>query len=344
MPTPLLLAMFEQRIPGDHHLLELAQRRLTAAGVGAEFYPTNLRDLQESLEFRPLTEARYTMHLPRDIRLLDGGRGAERIAAFAARSRVDAYGLIIHDQPEMATRPDEYLDAVRRLNDRLLAIDRSPHLFIEYAVGLDIPGFISFFERVQGCERVSACLDISHLGIKIARQTYAEIYPGQDVCDLYPDHPDLPAKIEAVITACASATPTLLRVIRAIGRLGKPLHFHLHDGQPLSTLSPFGVSDHLSFTQEIRIPFEYRSARRVPLLFGRAGLAQIVTTALATLPPEKLSFMIEVHPQFDRRDLGDEAGLFANWVDTENAEIMNGWLELLLENVRFLREALSNPA
>lgn len=341
MPAPLLLAMFDHRISGDHHLLELAQRRFTAAQIGAEFYPTDLQDLQETLEFRPRTEPRYTMHLPRDIRLLAEGRGVDFITAFAARSRTDAYGMIIHDQPEMATRRDEYLDAVRALNDRLLEIEQSPYLFIEYAVGLDIDSFVSFFERAKDCERISACLDISHLGIQIARQVYAETYPGEDICHLHPDHPDLPAKIDDVITACAWATPIVLDVIRGIGRLGKPIHFHLHDGQPLSTLSPFGVSDHLSFTQEIRLPFEYKSDHTVPLLFGRSGLTRIVNTALETLPKEKLSFMIEVHPQFDRLDLGDDRDLFINWVDKANAEMMNSWLELLLLNIQFLREAIS---
>jgi len=146
----------------------------------------------------------------------------------------------------------------------------------------------------------------------------------------------LPAIIKDVVTVSAMALPTVLQVVRNIGRLGKPLHFHLHDGHPLSTFSIYGVSDHLSFYHEIEIPFTYNGQRTVPLIFGPTGLKQIIQAALAMLPTDKLSFMLEIHPQYHRLELGCQADLFKNWKDKSNAEQMNAWLELLLQNLQLL--------
>lgn len=335
--TPLLLGMFHRQIDGDHHLLELAQRRFTEAGLGAEFYPSGVANLQESLEFRPLTERRYTMHLPRNIRLLDR-RGFDIITAFASRGRTDAYGMIIHDQREMVAKPEAYIQAIGAMNDTLLKVTPSPYLFIEYAVGLDVQEYEAIFEATSDCERVSACIDISHVGIREAQRAYAECCPGEDVCHFRPDSPELPEKIDDVVAASASALPTVLELVRQLGRLGKPLHFHIHDGHPLSTFSPYGISDHLSFYQDIRIPFEYQGETNLPLMFGPDGLRQIVQTALEMLPPEKLSFMLEIHPQYERLDLGDYAALFKNWKNLHNAERMHAWIEMLLENLKLLRQ------
>jgi hypothetical protein len=336
MSTPLLLGMFHRRIEGDHHLLELAQRRFTEAGLGAEFYPTNLEDLQEYLEFRPLTEPRYTMHLPRNIRLLDR-KGFKTITDFAGRGRTDAYGMIVHDQPEMATKPDDYIAAIYNINDALLKIKPTPYLFIEYAVGIDIDDFVAIFEATQDCTQVSACIDISHIGIYQTQQSYRKQYPGEDVCDIGPDHPALPHRIEDVVSATETALPTVLDVIERLGALGKPLHFHLHDGHPLSTFSLYGVSDHLSFLHEICLPFAYNGQHTIPLMFGPASLKKIVQTASSKLPGEQLSFMLEIHPQYDRLELGQYANLFINWKETQNAEQMNAWLERIINNLRLLR-------
>jgi hypothetical protein len=341
-PQPLLLGLFHRQIEGDHHLLELAQRRYSEAGLGAEFYPGQPGQLQESLEFRPLTEPRYTVHLPRHLHLLDP-RGWTSITAFAGRGRSDAYGLIIHDHQELATKAADYLHAIERLNELLLKIQPSPYLFIEYAVGLDIDQYAAIFEAARQCERVSACIDISHVGIRQAQRAYAEQYPGQDVCELTPDSPELPARIRAVVSAAATALPVVLDLVRRLGELGKPLHFHLHDGHPLSTFSRYGVSDHLSFQQEIRLPFEYEGQTKVPLLFGPEGLQRIVATAKAALPGDKLSFMLEIHPQYDRLPLGPYLGLFKNWKELHHAEQMNAWLDLILANLVLLQEAWWRP-
>ena len=340
LQAPLLLAIFQQLIRGDHHLLELAQRRFTDANLGAEFYPVSALDLQEVLEFRPLTEPRYVTHLPRNINLLDSS-GVKIVEAFAARSRKDHYGILIHDQKEVVTKPHDYLRAVRELDNKLLGTDSGPYLFIEYAAGLEPEDFVGFFESAKGCKRVSACIDIGHIGIRTARRAYNQIYPCEDICQIKPDHPNLPNRIANVITASASALPAVVDVIRRIGRLGKPLHFHLHDGHPLSTFSPYGVCDHLSFFQKIYIPFEYQGQDTVPTFFGPNGLIQIIRAALEVLPRERLSFTLEIHPPDNRISLGQYADLFTNWKDKTNAEKMNAWLEVLLLNHQLLLKACS---
>jgi hypothetical protein len=338
--APLPLAIFQRLISGDHHLLELAQQRFTDANLGAEFYAASPEELQQVLEFRPFKEPRYVIHLPRNIRLADG-HGVEIIEAFASRSCKDQYGVVIHDQKEMATKPHDYSRAVKELDKRLLNVDSSPYLFIEYAAGLDPDDFVAFFEAIKDCKRISACIDIGHIGIRTAQRVYNQKYPYEDVCQLDPNHPKLPDRIADVVAASASALPAVIDVIRRIGRLGKPMHFHLHDGHPLSTFSPYGVCDHLSFFQTIHIPFEYGGQNTVPLLFGPSGLIRLVTTALEVLPRERLSFTLEIHPPYDRLNLGQYAELFSNWEDKRNAEQMNAWLEVLLLNHQLLLKACS---
>lgn len=336
---PLFLAMFHRQIEGDHHLLELAQRRFTSLGLGAEFYPGSILELGESLEFRPLCQPKYTIHLPRSVRLLDT-KDFEKILQFAARSRVDAYGMIIHDHEELDTSLSEYEKTARKLNAALSRMVHSPLLFIEYAVGLDIEKYLTFFKRISDCEKISACIDIGHVGIRAAQLTYAETHPNEDICQLTPDYPDLLAKIDDVKKAVASGLPTVLRMIKELGKLKKPLHFHLHDGHPLSTLSPYGVCDHLSFFQEIRIPFEHDGQDVVPLLFGPSGVTKIVQAALDEMPVTQLSFSLEIHPQYDRLALEQYDFLFQTWKDKSRAEQMNSWLEMITHNFQLLKSVM----
>lgn len=159
-----------------------------------------------------------------------------------------------------------------------------------------------------------------------------------DVCSLKTS-PDLPERLGGIQRAVAEARPAVVGLVQRLARLGKPLHFHLHDGHPLSTLSCYGVSDHLSFLQEIRLPFAYQGRYLLGGMFGPAGLHEIVQTALGGLPPERVSFMLEVHPQEGRTPLGVHAALLSHWKDVTNAERMNYWLDMLLLNASLLREA-----
>jgi hypothetical protein len=170
------------------------------------------------------------------------------------------------------------------------------------------------------------------------------MHPGEDVCALKNQPAKIPQMISDVETAVGAALPTVLDLIEALGKLAKPFHFHLHDGHPLSTFSPFGVSDHLSFLTEMPLGFEYHGRRSVPLMFGRAGLHQIARKAVKCIGRERVSFTLEIHPTSGRLALGDGSPLFNHWSDKSNAERMNHWLAVLQENRAALLEGLNVKA
>jgi hypothetical protein len=117
------------------------------------------------------------------------------------------------------------------------------------------------------------------------------------------------------------------------------MHFHMHDGHPLSSYSLFGVSDHLSFLQRIPLPFAYQGTRVLTGIFGIEGMRQLVRAVTDALPPDRLSFMLEIHPQEGRAPLREHAHLFNHWRDKSGAERMNYWLDRLLDNAALLRDA-----
>jgi hypothetical protein len=138
--------------------------------------------------------------------------------------------------------------------------------------------------------------------------------------------------------AVKTALPTVLELIETLGSYRKPVHFHLHDGHPLSRFSPFGVSDHLSFFAEIPIGFDHNGRRAGQLMFGPAGLRKIAEVAVVSIGRERVSFTLEIHPTFERLTLGDDAlALFRNWADKTNAEKMNHWLEQLVRSDKMLK-------
>jgi hypothetical protein len=154
----------------------------------------------------------------------------------------------------------------------------------------------------------------------------------------------LPHIIEDVQSAVLTAVDHVVQVTGELAALGKPLHFHLHDGHPLSTFSAYDVSDHLSFLSEIPIPFDYGGRQSLPPMFGPAGLAEIAGEALRLLGPELVSFLLEVHPTEGRIPLGNADYLFMNWQDKLNAERMNFWLSTLAQNRVLLSEVCSRTS
>ena len=340
-PThPLTLGLFEKRIEGDDCLLELARRRFQEAGMGAEMHAGTPEQLESVLKFRPAPDAPVVVHLPRDFNLADEN-SRRRIADFAGRFAGRVHGLMLHDHRDMAMRPDEFVRAAREMNSRLQPIARCPLVFVEYAAGLEPEVFADFFESIRELEKISACIDVSHVGIRQAQRAFAQIHPGEDVCALKSQGSSLPHVMADVDAAVDSALPAVLNLIAAIGALGKPVHFHLHDGHPLSTFSPFGVSDHLSFLMEIPLAFEHRGRWSVPLMFGSAGLFQIVAQALKSIGAARVSFTLEIHPTFEQLPLGAAAALFGHWRDKTNAEKMNRWLAVLQANHRLLQAGIN---
>lgn len=336
-----ILGLFEKRIDGDDALLELAQARFRRAGLGAEFYAANPDELAWLLGFRPSKEALATVHLPRGLDLLEE-RNRRFILDYAERFGGQLFGLVLHDQEEVGRRLQDYLAALERMESGLKAIPKSPFLFIEYAVGLEPEVFIDLFERARRFVRVSACLDTGHLGLWHVRNAYASKRAGEDVCAITPSDADLPEVIEEIQGAVGSTLEPVVGVIRAIGRFGKPLHFHLHDGHPLSTFSRFGVSDHLSFFTKIPIPFEYKGERTLGPMYGPEGLQGIVDESLSSLGQDGVSFSLEIHPTEERLPLGEDAHFFEHWKDKGNAEQMNQWISVLEANHSLVAKACEN--
>jgi hypothetical protein len=333
------LGLFEKRIQGDDCLRQLAQRRFGEAGMGAEMHAATPEQLDWSLKFRPGEKNPVVVHLPREFDLAQE-QTCKSILEFAKRFAGQVYGLVIHDHAALAVRRNDYVGAAWKLDEQLEKIDHCPILFVEYAAGLEPTEFAQFFSAIRDLDRVSACIDIGHVGIRTARAVYARKHHGEDVCALKSQGPRLRQVIGDVEEAVAAGPVAVLELLEAIAKLNKPVHFHLHDGHPLSTFSPFGVSDHLGFEVEIPINFEYRGRRALPTMYGTAGLTKVVTRAIELLGPTLLSFTLEIHPAGGRLALGDAAALFEHWTDKTNAEQMNHWLALLQRNHQLLREAI----
>jgi hypothetical protein len=184
---------------------------------------------------------------------------------------------------------------------------------------------------------VAALQEIESRSKKVQGSPY--LFVEYAVCAITPNDPELPEVIQDIQKAVDSGLDAVLNVIQALSRLEKPLHFHLHDGHPLSTFSPFGVSDHLSFLVEIPIPFEYKDRRSLDPMFGPSGLSRIVTKSLKLLGPDRVSFTLEIHPTEGRLPLANADYMFNHWRNKTNAERMNYWLSILAQNHKLLIEA-----
>jgi hypothetical protein len=334
---PRLLALFQKRIEGDDALLELARLRFREAGLGAEYYAANPEELGWLLRFRPQPAAPVVVHLPREMDLF-AREGRRQMLSWAVACKDRIYGLVVHDQMAIRGRPDDYRAVLVEIDTALRAVKGSPLLFIEYAAGLAPELFCRLFESIQALRKISACIDIGHLGIWQARDIFSRRHPGEDVCGLDPSDSRVPGLMADIEAAVQTSLPAVLQVITRLGALGKPLHFHLHDGHPLSKASDFGVSDHLSLLAEIPIPFQFKGKRVLAPMFGPAGLQKIVTRICATLEPDFISLTLEIHPTAERLALGAAAHLFSHWQDKTNAERMNHWLAVLDRNRRLLEE------
>jgi hypothetical protein len=339
----MTLGLFEKHLDGDDALLELARLRFQQVRMGAEMHAATPQQLEHVIRFRPATDLPVVVHLPRNFNLLNE-ENRKQITAMASAFAGRIYGMVIHDHPDLVSRSDDFVRAARAMESQLSQIHACPTLFVEYAAGLEPRMFARFFESIRDVAHISACIDVGHVGIKQARNTFANMHPGEDICELKAQPTRTPEFISDVETAVGSALPTVLDLIGGLGDLGKPVHFHLHDGHPLSIFSPYRVSDHLSFLMEMPLNFNYRGRRSVPLMFGRAGLHQIARKAVQTIGHERVSFTLEIHPLASQLSLGDAAPLFNHWVDKTNAERMNQWLAVLSQNHAVLLEALNVKA
>ena len=191
------------------------------------------------LQFVPSHARLPIVHLSRGINVLHG-RDRAVVREFADRFAGHVAGLVVHDKREMAAKTD-------RLPGRDAELDA--HL-------LRAPGQSPRFPRVrrrtgsrlvhrgggglQAAERISCCIDVGHIGLRQATAWFKRRHPGLDLKKLSPVDDRLPGLVADVQDAVGSALPHVLAVIRSLRRLGKHVHFHLHDGHPLIP----GLRDH----------------------------------------------------------------------------------------------------
>jgi hypothetical protein len=331
--TGYMHALFQQRVDGDDALLRLAGLRFAQMGAAAEVYADTPEQLEYVLPFVPAHERLPMVHLSRGVNVLHG-RDRALVAEFADRFAGRVAGLVVHDKREMGAQTDRLVAGLRDLNARLCQRPDGPLVFLEYAAGLDRGWFVEVAERLGDAERISCCIDVGHVGLRQVTATFGDRHPGLDLKKLGPADHRLPDLVADIQDAVESALPHVLDVTRALARLGKHVHFHLHDGHPLVP----GLRDHFSFLTRLPVSFSYRGRRSLNMMYGPAGLASIVSTALGACPPQRVSFTLEIHQVEGRLPLADAAWLFAHWQDTTNAERMNYWLAVLAENAMLVAD------
>ncbi len=328
-------ALFQQRVDGDDALLRLAGLRFAQMGVAAEVYASTPDDLEYVLQFVPAHARLPMVHLNRNVNVLHG-RDRTLVGEFADRFAGRVAGLVVHDKREMEAHTDRLLAGLRDLNARLRERPDGPLVFLEYAAGLDRGWFVEVAERLQDAERISCCIDVGHVGLRQVTATFGGSHPGLDLKKLGPADYRLPGLADDIRDAVRSALPHVLEVTRSIGRLGKHVHFHLHDGHPLVP----GLRDHFSFLTRLPIPFSYQGRRSLDMMYGPGGLASVVSAAIDACPPQGVSFTLEIHQVEGRLPLADAAWLFPHWRDTTNAERMNYWLSVLAENAMLVTDGI----
>jgi hypothetical protein len=332
-PAPVAVrALFQQRIAGDDALLRLAALRFAEAGMPAEVYADHPDDLDRLLRYVPEQDTAPVVHLSRSADLLtDAGRNT--VEAFASRFSGRVAGLVVHDKAAMRGRTGEVVAALRELGRPRRG---RPMVFLEYATGLGPPWYAELAERIADVEGASVCVDVGHVGIEAARQALADARPDLDVRRLAADSARLPELVADVRDATRTALPAVLGLLGAVGPLGKPVHLHLHDGHPLIA----GLPDHFSFLTRLPVPADVDGRRSFDPMYGPAGLAAILRSAIRSCAPGQAWFTLEIHQAEGRLPLGDTS-LFRHWRDLTNAERMNYWLAVLADNHLLARSALA---
>jgi hypothetical protein len=317
-------------------LLRLARLRFDQAGLAAEAYAGTPVELHEVLRFAPAQPHLPTVHLDRALNVMRP-RDRAAVAEFTSRFAGRVGGLVAHDKPEMADNTDELVAALTELGRHAESTPGAPWFFLEYAASLDPEWFAELARRIRDVPKVSVCVDIGHVGIAQARRSFRWRHPQLDLAALQPQDPRLPELVDDVQQAVEAALPAVLELTGALGEIGKPAHFHLHDGHPLIS----GLSDHFSFLTLLPVPLPaHDGAYSLPPMYGPDGLRAILDRALDAFGRSRVSLTLEIHQAEGRLPLGDGASLFGHWPDTTNAERCNYWLSVLVQNAVLARSFL----
>jgi hypothetical protein len=332
---PPVHALFLERNPGDDALLKLAGLRFAQEGLAAEAYADTPDQLDRVLPYVPPHPRLPTVHLNRSLNMLRD-RDRDVVAEFARRFAGRLSGLVVHDQPDMGEQTPNLVAALQELDRRLARWPGAPWVFLEYAAQLEPGWFVEVTERLKDADRISCCLDIGHIGVRQAAARFAREHPGLGLHSLSPADERLPGLVSDVQAAVVAAPQDIIAMTRSVGPLGKNVHFHLHDGHPLVG----GLADHFTFLRRLPIPFSHAGRQSLAMMYGPAGLAQIVAAATDAVGLDRVSFTLEIHQVEGRLPVSDAAGLFAHWPDLANAERMNYWLSVLAQNAMLVRAAI----
>ena len=332
---PPIHALFLERYAGDDALLKLASLRFRQEGLAAEMYADTPDQLDRVLPYVPPHPRLPTVHLNRGLNMLREG-DRDVVEDFAGRFAGRLSGMVVHDQPEMGEQTENLVAALRDLDRRLARWPDAPWVFLEYAARLEPGWFVEVAERLKDADRVSCCLDIGHIGVRQAHARFAREHRGLSLQSLSPADERLPALVNDVQDAVVAAPQDIVAMTRSIGQLGKNVHFHLHDGNPLVG----GLSDHFTFLMRLPVPLSHEGRRSLAMMYGPAGLGAIVAAATDAIGLDRVSFTLEIHQVEGRLPVGDAEGLFAHWQDLTNAERMNYWLSVLAQNAMLVRAAI----
>jgi hypothetical protein len=228
----------------------------------------------------------------------------------------------------MAERLPDMVEAMRAVGKPQTPNSGRPMVYLEYAAGLPVDIFAALSEQFADIELASVYIDIGHVAVKQARTVALTSRSGAAWSNLSLTDPRLSEVADQVQSATQSALHVVLELIDRIGAVGKPMHFHLHDGHPLVK----GLSDHFSFLARFPVSFEVDGSYTLPPLFGPEGLAAVLDHAVQASSPEGPSFTLETHEGDGRLPLGSASELFTHWRDLTNAERTNYWLGVLADN------------
>ena len=327
MEIPDIFGLLSYHIDGDYALFHLARERYSRAGFGLEVHPGSQEHLQELFKFMPEMKP-ASVHLPYDAVLYNDHTDFIAGMVLSGGDKVKTY--VLHDTMEYLNDAAKGIELLKKL-DSLLAGTSHGRVCLEYAAGLPFDLFLEIINEISCLDNIGVCIDIGHVGIGAVKQDYQLKFPGQDVCSIKPST-SLSKEIYAEIASSVIAGRNkALEYIEELCRCGVYTHFHLHDGHPLSTFSPYSVCDHLPFYWEI--PTMIPEIGSVGGMYGVSGLEEILRIAKNNLDVQMSSFTLEVHPQAGKSRIDEEfLAYFSDWNDLTNAQWMNYWIDIVIQN------------
>jgi sugar phosphate isomerase/epimerase len=339
MVMPQIYGLFHRHFDGDEALLRLARQRFEELDIAAELHPNNVEHALAEWPLAPGDGILHFAHLPRHLDVLSS-QHRDEISRFVSHLSGRARGVVVHDHRSWLDRPSDVVAALRKIDKFLAATPQAPAVFVEYAADLPLDWFVALAEDIRELGRVHICVDTGHVVLHGTKAQFGRLRPGVDLWSLARDGERARAWLVDLEHAIELGIRDLLAVIRRIVALGQPVHFHLHDAHPLSLLSRYGVSDHLSFLQAIPVPSVVYRAGVVPGVLGPRGLSEILRPLTAESVSQRVTLTLEIHPtnEGQREPLGPHQELFGHWTDLAHAELSNAWFSTLAANTVLLRE------